>query len=511
MPAAPSSSRATAARRPCRAGPSWSISSRTAAPIPAARGRRRSSTSTGRRRRDRDWPRGLRAGHRPPRQFEDLADALRRRPRSGSATSSRWRCRRRSRSPAATRLRHPARRPLRLRGAVRAPPARGLWIGRPIELPGSRPLRFEGGRTSAHAGGMAAEPRRQVPGASTIPTTRRASRRQERQLLRLFDACRKTRTSCCSRSSRRHGCSADADTVARAMRPALRRSASSPTGGSWSRRRRRPPGAASQRRDRTATTRTAAAWSCWPRGAGGGAGGRLQLAARQPMVKGFAVGRTHLRDAARTGWPASIDDERGGEPRWPRSYGSLVAACGRMRAAAAQAGELKAAIGHERPSRLTAAQALVRYLAAQCAPRCDGTRERALRRRLGDLRPRQCRRPGRGAARRARRAADLSRAQRAGAWRMPPSPIAKAEAPPAHDGLHHLDRPGRHQHGDRRGAGACQPPAGAVPAGRRLRQPPARSGAAAGRGFRRRHGHAPTTASARCRAISTASRGPSSS
>ena len=65
---------------------------------------------------------------------------------------------------------------------------------------------------------------------------------------------------------------------------------------------------------------------------------------------------------------------------------------------------------------------------------------------------------------------------------------AKALAPPPHDGLHHLDRARRHQHGDGRRRRARQPPAGAADPGRRLRQPPARSRAAAGRGFRRRHG-----------------------
>ena len=47
--------------------------------------------------------------------------------------------------------------------------------------------------------------------------------------------------------------------------------------------------------------------------------------------------------------------------------------------------------------------------------------------------------------------------------------------------------PGRHQHGDGRRGRACQPPAGAAAARRRVRQPPPRSGAAADRGFRRRH------------------------
>ena len=66
--------------------------------------------------------------------------------------------------------------------------------------------------------------------------------------------------------------------------------------------------------------------------------------------------------------------------------------------------------------------------------------------------------------------------------------FAKASPPPPHDGVHLLDRPRRHQHGDRRGRGPCQPAAGALRPRRRLRQPHSRSGPAAGRGFRRRHG-----------------------
>ena len=89
--------------------------------------------------------------------------------------------------------------------------------------------------------------------------------------------------------------------------------------------------------------------------------------------------------------------------------------------------------------------------------------------------------------------------------------FAKALAPPAHDGLHDLDRPGRAQHGHRRRGGACQPPAGAA-------RCPATSSPAAGptRCCSRSRisataRSAPTTASARSRAISTASPGPSSS
>ena len=53
-------------------------------------------------------------------------------------------------------------------------------------------------------------------------------------------------------------------------------------------------------------------------------------------------------------------------------------------------------------------------------------------------------------------------------WRTPPSPSPRQMRRRARDGLHHLDRAGRDQHGDGRGAGARQPPAGAAAARRRL-------------------------------------------
>ena len=119
----------------------------------------------------------------------------------------------------------------------------------------------------------------------------------------------------------------------------------------------------------------------------------------------------------------------------------------------------------------------------------DGDRRRgsaAVRRLLGDLRPWQRGRPGRGALPGARDPADLPRPQRAGHG-AGGGGVRQGQEPPADDGLHHLDRPGCHEHADRRGRGARQPAAGPVPAGRRVRQPPARPGAAAGRGLQRRH------------------------
>ena len=54
---------------------------------------------------------------------------------------------------------------------------------------------------------------------------------------------------------------------------------------------------------------------------------------------------------------------------------------------------------------------------------------------------------------------------------MPRSPSPRRRCRRRMMAVHHLDRPGRDQHGDRRRARACQPPAGAAAARRRLRQP----------------------------------------
>ena len=48
--------------------------------------------------------------------------------------------------------------------------------------------------------------------------------------------------------------------------------------------------------------------------------------------------------------------------------------------------------------------------------------------------------------------------------------LCQGEPTAPHDGLHELDRPGRNEHGDRGGGRACQPPAGAALARRRLRR-----------------------------------------
>ena len=117
-------------------------------------------------------------------------------------------------------------------------------------------------------------------------------------------------------------------------------------------------------------------------------------------------------------------------------------------------------------TRLTVAQALVRFLAAQYSER-DGVETPALRRLLRHLRPRQRRRRRPGAAR-AQTPSDGDR--RRALLPLPPGPQRaghgarrrrlRPDAQPALDlGLHRLDRPGRDQHGHRRRAGHDQPAA----------------------------------------------------
>ena len=131
--------------------------------------------------------------------------------------------------------------------------------------------------------------------------------------------------------------------------------------------------------------------------------------------------------------------------------------------------------------RMTMAEAVVRFLAAQQELDGDVPSSRGVWAIFGHGNV-----AGLGPALHGARAqaADLARAQRAGHGARRDRLRQGARAPP-HDGVHHLDRTRREQHGDRRGARARQSPAGAVPSGRCVRQPAARPGAAAARGVRR--------------------------
>jgi 5-dehydro-2-deoxygluconokinase len=92
------------------------------------------------------------------------------------------------------------------------------WVGRPIEVPGSRPLEFEGGADVAVT--LREWPLRQTVKCLVLyhpddPVELRA--RQERQIVRLFDACRRTRHEFLLEIIAAPNGPVDATTVAHAM------------------------------------------------------------------------------------------------------------------------------------------------------------------------------------------------------------------------------------------------------------------------------------------------------
>ncbi len=92
------------------------------------------------------------------------------------------------------------------------------WVGRPIEIPGSRPLEFESSADVATE--LTTWPLNQVVKCLVLyhPDDEANLRdRQERQLLRLFDACRKTRHELLVEIIVPRGMAVDARTVARAI------------------------------------------------------------------------------------------------------------------------------------------------------------------------------------------------------------------------------------------------------------------------------------------------------
>jgi 5-dehydro-2-deoxygluconokinase len=92
------------------------------------------------------------------------------------------------------------------------------WIGRPIEVPGSRPLEFEGGANVAAT--LREWPLRQTVKCLVLyhpDDDAELKGRQERQLVRLFDACRKTRHEFLLEVIATPNGLVDATTVARVM------------------------------------------------------------------------------------------------------------------------------------------------------------------------------------------------------------------------------------------------------------------------------------------------------
>jgi 5-dehydro-2-deoxygluconokinase len=208
----------------------------------------------------------------------------------------------------------------------------GIWIGRPIELPGSLPLRFEGG---ADVGCTLAE----WPVTHCVkclvyyhpddPDALRAE--QEGQLLRLFDAARRTGHELlleviASRSKAPVG----DDTVARALDRLYRigvfpdwwKLADPGSEGAWdaiagaiAQHDRYCRGVLLLGLDAPHTELEAS----------------FVLAARQPVWKGFAVGRTIFGAPAKAWMAGEIDDDTA-VARMAETYASLIRAWDQARA-----------------------------------------------------------------------------------------------------------------------------------------------------------------------------------
>ena len=503
-PAAPSPSRATAARpaypslgRAASSSSSAASSARTCATTPS------SSRSTGR-------PTGTATGRRCGSSPSTTACSWRRwrarRPRR-SAPSRRSACRRRS----GRRTAGPATASsaTAASGATRStrPSGTGLWIGRPVEWPGSRPLTLE-----PEIGPRLRRPRRMAAGARgqgpvLLPPRRRrrdVGRRRRRRCQRLFAAARRNRLEFLLEVIPSKVGPVDDDTTAHDDPTASTTLGVYPDWWKLEPMTDATPPGPTPRRDRRATTRTRAASSC-----SGSTRRRTELAAsfalaaRHPLVKGFAVGRTIFGEAARA-WLGGRDARRRGGRR---DGGALSRASAAIwdKARAARAKEER---GMSKTIRLTAAQAMVRWLS-----RADDRGRRAASSTgvwaifghgnvagIGEALHAHRRRASRpGAARTSRR------------WPTPPSPTPRQLAPPARHGGDLLDRPGRDQHGHRRGARPRQPPAGAASSPATSSPTAAPTRCCSRSRTSTTAPSAPTTASGRSPATSTASPGPSSS
>jgi 5-dehydro-2-deoxygluconokinase len=210
------------------------------------------------------------------------------------------------------------------------------WIGRPIEVPRSRPLEFEGAADVATE--IAEWPLNHVVkalvyyGADDPPELRA---RQERQLLRLFDACRKTRHELLVEIIAPPGASAQAASCAAALerlydigiKPDWWKLEPRQDASAWRLIedviRRRDPfcrGVVLLGLSQPAETLVAA----------------FEAAACTPIVKGFAVGRTIFHDAARAWLAGEIDDDAAIQ-RLSERFAALVTAWRAARSAVGQA------------------------------------------------------------------------------------------------------------------------------------------------------------------------------
>jgi len=205
------------------------------------------------------------------------------------------------------------------------------WIGRPIEIPQSRPLEFEG--SADVAAEIATWPLNQVVKCLVIYHPDDAAElreRQERQLLRLSDACRKTRHEWLLEIILPKEMPADFNTTARAlerlyaldMRPDWWKLAPSSSAAHW-----------------RAIQATITQQDPLCRGVLllGQAASESELvacfeaAAPFAVVKGFAIGRSVFHDAARAWFAGSMSDSEAIEAMAGR-FSALVSAWRKTRA-----------------------------------------------------------------------------------------------------------------------------------------------------------------------------------
>ncbi len=204
------------------------------------------------------------------------------------------------------------------------------WVGRPVELPGSRPLRFEAGPNIA--GELLSWPADQVVKCLVFyhPDDPDALRReQEQTVVTLFEACRQTEHELLLEIISSKAGRIDAQTTARAMqnfydlgvKPDWWKLEPAADDKAW-----REIGACIERNDPYCR-------------------GILVLGLDAPMddliasfetmashhwVKGFAIGRTVFGDAARA-WLAGKIDDAAAVDRIADRFGKLVEAWGRLR------------------------------------------------------------------------------------------------------------------------------------------------------------------------------------
>ena len=218
-------------------------------------------------------------------------------------------------------------------GGLAAAADHPYWIGRPIELPGSRPLEFEGGADVAAT--LREWPLRQVVKCLAFyhPDDPQDLReRQERQIVRLADACRQTRHELLLEVIAGRAGPVDERTLARALdriydlgvrpdwwklEPAIDRAAWDAVAATIAARDPHCRGVVLLGQSAQEEALRAA----------------FQAAAGVEIVKGFAVGRTIFAEPARL-WMTGRIDNAAAVSRLADNFGRLVEAWRAAKAAA---------------------------------------------------------------------------------------------------------------------------------------------------------------------------------